>query len=115
MTYYHNTEAEAKASVAHLEQYWETYAQLEPYNGWVAVLVPKSNDVYNWPLAPLIEIAELQLGTARHRPSSYKRPPSMAQVKAKNAPPPPPPPPVAGVQPAPAVLPPKPPPPPPTG
>jgi len=95
MTYYHETRKDAEAKAAQFSEHFHTKAELEPYNGWVIVLVPKSADVLKWPLADLLDHAEIEFPTrlSKHRREKV-RPPKIEKDKpARKAPPPPPPPP----------------------
>lgn len=83
MTYYHLSKNAALEAGAQFEPYWTVSAELVSYNGWVIVLRPRSLDVLNWPLAPLMEVAEVEFpNRLRKRPTSYKR---IAQPSAPKA------------------------------
>lgn len=87
MTYYHRTkhDAEAEGKLLFDEKIWAVRAELEPYNGWVIVLSPLSLDAYKEDIDAILEVAEIDFSRLSRRPTTYKRPPSMAQVKAKNS------------------------------
>lgn len=89
MSFYHDSKDAALLAGALYAEYWETRAELEPYNGWVLVLKPKTREVFNWPLAPLMEVAELDLtGYTRlsKRPATRKKPPTSAEARTAAAP-----------------------------
>lgn len=116
MTYYHPTREAALTEAVKYEEHWYTRASLEPYNGWVIILRPRSRNVLQWPLYDLLEHVELDLGRLRKRPpdrvvgSPLERTPSPRGGRPATPPPPPPKPPSAPVS-AVAVAPPPPPPP----
>jgi len=95
MTFYHATKQAALDAGQRFASHWYLGAELEPHNGWVLVLRPRSTEVLRYPLHELLEIAELDLQRMRKQPPSYRRPPTVDQVKqwATKAPAPPPPPP----------------------
>lgn len=72
MTYYHGSKNAALLAGAAYESHWSIKAELVPDNGWVLVLKPKTLEVFNWPLAELLEHAELELGRLGKRPASHK-------------------------------------------
>lgn len=117
--YYHETRKEAEAAAEQFAQYFTIKTELEPYNGWVIVLVPKSNDVFQWPLAPILELAEIEFPGRLSKRQPKRVPPRAESTSSRKkvvAPPPPPPPPPPGSAPAakpkPVAPPPKPPKPP---
>jgi len=74
MTYYYEKkplaeEAAAQLLAAHPDRIASTKCELEPYNGWVVVLVPKFQD-----LSDLAEVAEIRDGQRRPAPAGRKRP-----------------------------------------
>ena len=115
--YYHATKDAALLAAKPFEEHWYVRAGLEPYNGWVIILQPKSRDVLRWPLYDLMLVAELDLGRQKIRPAGRKvgpalgRPPASARPPSPAPKPPPPPPPAPSGQPS---APPRPAPPPPT-
>lgn len=115
--YYHKTKQLAEESGRHLEEHFTLKAELEPNNGWVCVLIPKTVDVFKYPLYPLLENFEIDLNMrlARRPIEHVKMPALEKEPKKRAAPPPPPPPPPGAPRPAAPVAPPKPvaPPPPP--
>lgn len=72
MNYYHPTKLEAEAVAKELQadpRVSTAMVQLEPYNGWVVVLVPARHD-----LSDLAERAEIQDGKRRPPPVAKVRP-----------------------------------------
>ena len=62
MTYYHPTKAAALEAARELEALgFHARASLESYNGWVIVLTPLTKAVFDQPLGPLLERAEVDL------------------------------------------------------
>lgn len=104
--YYHKTKDEALAAGNPYEAFFEVRAALEPYNGYVLVLTPRSYEVLKFPLYDLLKVAELDLtrfNLVRVRPHARVRGPALDSR------------PDSGRPPAPAPKPPPPPPPPPSG
>ena len=102
MTYYHRSKEAAKAAADHLQEWWSVDAQLEPGNGWVPVLRPRSMDVLRYPLYDLLDRFVIDWGKCQlsRRHSSHKALPTTVAKKPvpkpaapPKAPPPPPPPP----------------------
>ena len=98
MSYYHETKDSALLAGAIYAEHFHTRVEFVPYNGWVLVLQPKSIQVFEWPLAPILAHAEIDMtGWLRlaKPPADRKRPPSAsaARVGAAKAPKPPAPPP----------------------
>lgn len=131
MPYYHTSKQAALDTGDELfGQDWCVRAHLEPYNGWVIVLSPKTLAYLMEPLEPILAHAEIEIThTIRRRPEGYVKPAKVTkesgrsdraerrrQRKARNAAPSAPPPPPPG-HPVATVAPPKPvaPPPPPPG
>ena len=114
MTYYHPSRAAALEAAVELEALgFLARASLEPYNGWVIVLTPLTKAVFDQPLGPLLDRAEVDLSSyalLARRPADYKRPPP-AEAQAGRRPPPAPPsaPPRPPLPPAARAAPPKPP------
>lgn len=112
MPRYHPDKDAAMAAAVKYEDHFHVKAELEPYNGWVVVLTPKSVEVFAWPLAGLLDEVELDLtaySRLRKRDSNFKRPPGgpaaprppAPPLRAPAPPPPPPPKPPAPPRPAP--------------
>ena len=123
MTFYHRTQAIAKEAGEPYAKHFHIKTELEPNNGWVLVLVPINMEVFDYPLGPLLEVAEIDIerykGRLRTRSEGYKRPPNVedavpytprVRTRTPVAPPPPPPPPPPGGGLAPVKPPPPPPP-----
>jgi hypothetical protein len=75
MTYYHKSRELALAAGQPYEQYWTSRAELEPDNGWVLILQPKTTEVFNWAILPILETAEIDLSGCprlRKRPPEYR-------------------------------------------
>lgn len=54
---------------------WCIGANMEPYNGWVIVLSPKTLAYLTQPLEPILAHAEIQIThTIRRRPEGYAKP-----------------------------------------
>lgn len=86
MTYYHKTKEEAAAAGRKYEEYFDVYTAMEPYNGYVIKLVPKSIEVLKFPLYDLLEEAEIDLtrfSLVRKRPADRNSPPPLERVKQK--------------------------------
>ena len=84
MTYYHTGKELALDAGASYRTHFEVRAELEPNNGWVLVLTPIYRDVFDYPLGPLLEIAELDLSRfvrLRKRPASHKKTALLASTK----------------------------------
>ena len=82
MTYYYRTKQEALAAGAKYEEYFDVYSAMEPYNGHVIKLIPKSIEVLKLPLADLLEECELDLtkfGLIRKPPADRVRVPRLEQ------------------------------------
>jgi len=76
MTYYHAKKALALAAGAPYATHFEVRAELEPNNGWVLVLSPVYKDVFDYPLGPLLAVAEIDLSNharLHRRPESHKK------------------------------------------
>lgn len=118
MPYYH-TSKQAALDVGDemFGQDWCVRAHLEPYNGWVIVLSPKTLAYLMEPLEPILAHAEIEIThTIRRRPEGYVKPAKVTHEsgrsdraerrrqrkarKAPAAPPPPPPPPPPASAPA---------------
>ena len=79
MTFYHPTKDAALMAGLLYEDHFTTRAELEPDNGWVLVLAPKSMAVFAYPLAPILEHAEVELtsyGRLRKRPLTHRKSPA---------------------------------------
>lgn len=88
MAYYYESKEDALEAGRRYEEYWDVRASLEPYNGWVMVLSPKTMDVFQWPLEPLLAHAELDLTGVRllaRRPPEYVRPDPIPVKQAKES------------------------------
>ena len=84
--YYHAAKQDALAAGVPYQEHFAVDAQLEPNNGWVLVLTPKSIDVFRYALEPILQVAEIDLSSytrLRRRPDTYKRPPTQLQVKER--------------------------------
>ena len=89
MTYYYRTKQEALAAGAKYEEYFDVYSAMEPYNGHVIKLIPKSIEVLKFPLADLLEECELDLtkfGLIRKPPADRVTVPRMEQQQKSRAP-----------------------------
>lgn len=76
MTYYHTRKELALDAGASYRTHFEVRAELEPNNGWVLVLTPIGKGVFDYPLGPLLEVAELDLSRfsrLRRRPASHTK------------------------------------------
>ena len=83
MTYYHMSKKAAVNAGSVYATHFEVRAELEPNNGWVLVLTPVYRDVFDYPLGPLLEVAELDLSRfsrLRKRPASHKKKPHLAST-----------------------------------
>lgn len=116
MPKYYESKQEAQDAGHKYEEHFDIKLELEPSNGWVIVLVPRSKEVFRWPLYELLTEVEIDLAKfARlsERQGNYRAPQKVHQDKPRRPPssPPaaPPPPPAASAP----VAPPAPPPPPP--
>lgn len=66
--FYHESKAEALAAGEDFSTHFHVRAELEPYNGWVIVLTPLNQEFLQWPLAPILKRAEIDLsGSSRLR------------------------------------------------
>jgi len=96
MPIYHENKMVAMDSIpATIKEHWNVKCELEPFNGIVVVLSPKSLDVFKYPLHDLLDHYELDFGRVRHASRAKVRPPR-TETNTKKASPPPPPPPPAG-------------------
>ena len=78
MPFYHLKKDDALAAGAQYAEHFIVRTELEPFNGWVLVLQPRSKDVFNYALAPLLEQVELDLSAFTRlskRPVSHRKPP----------------------------------------
>lgn len=78
MTYYHPKKEQALAAGEPFAEHFHIRAEMVPYNGWVLILAPKTMAVFDWALAPLLEIAEVELAAwprIYRRPEGHKRVP----------------------------------------
>jgi hypothetical protein len=76
VTYYHAKKELALAAGSPYATHFEVRAELEPNNGWVLVLTPVYKEVFDYPLGPLLEVAELDLSMfarLRRRPASHTK------------------------------------------
>lgn len=106
MTYYHLSKQAALDAGDVFKDYFSVRASLEPNNGWVIVLQPLDNRFLDFPLAPILKKAEIDINrTLRQRPPEFKRTQPLpakessrrrSSAPPKAPPPPPPPPPPAG-------------------
>lgn len=96
MTYYHPTKAAALEAASEFEGAgFDIRASFESYNGWVIILTPLTMAVFDQPLGPLLERAEIDLtryALLARKPAEYKRPPPVEVQPARRPSPPPPPP-----------------------
>lgn len=84
MTYYYPTKNAALDAGTIYEGHWYVSAELCSYNGWVLVLRPRTLEVLNWPLAPLMEVAEIEFTKRlRKRPAEYRPAPPVAKVRPR--------------------------------
>ena len=87
MTYYHPSKAAALESARDLEALgFSARIGLAPYNGWVIILTPLTKAVFDQPLGPLLDRAEIDLSSyalLARRPADYKRPPQVEQQKSR--------------------------------
>lgn len=86
MTYYHKTKADAMEAGSKYEEHFDVYTAMEPYNGHVIKLVPKSIEVLKFPLYDLLEEVELDLtrfNLVRRRPADRISPPPLERTKPK--------------------------------
>lgn len=97
MSYFHQTKEAALVAAQVYESHWHTRASFVPNNGWVIVLSPRTAEVFQWPLAPLLDRVEIDLtawSRLYRKPSGYKpMAPSVSAAPRRAAAPPPPPPP----------------------
>jgi hypothetical protein len=83
MTYYHTSKHAAVDAGRDYATHFASRAELEPNNGWVLVLSPIRKDVFDYPLGPLLAVAELDLSMfarLRIRPESHKKSPRLAST-----------------------------------
>lgn len=76
MTYFHQTKDAALEAAQVYESHWHTRASFVPNNGWVIVLTPRTAEVFQWPLAPMLDLVEIDLTSwarLHRKPEGYKR------------------------------------------
>jgi hypothetical protein len=76
MTYYHARRELATEAGDPYRSHFAVRVELEPNNGWVLVLTPLSNSVFDYPIGPLLSIAEIDLtgyARLRRRPESHRK------------------------------------------
>lgn len=78
MPIYYENKSQAEAAATVYEEYWDYRVNLEPYNGWVITLSPKSAEVFKYPLYDLAKLVDLDLGRVHCRPDDYKKPEPVA-------------------------------------
>lgn len=90
MTYFHQTKDAALEAAQVYESHWHTRASFVPNNGWVIVLSPRTAEVFQWPLAPLLDLVEVDLtawARLHRKPAGYKRmAPVMDRPRAQREP-----------------------------
>lgn len=112
MTYYHQTKELALAAGKPYEDFFDVSANMTPYNGWVIKLIPKTVEVFKFPLFDLLKLVEIDMtgfNLVTIEPADRKRPaklerekppaPPRSAPKAPPTPPKAPPPPSAGATP----------------
>lgn len=75
MTFYYEKKALALEAGQAYESHWDCKAELEPNNGWVIILMPKTLEVFKWPLYDLLDHVEIEVGGGRiaKKPANHKR------------------------------------------
>lgn len=71
MSFYHDTKDAALLAGVIYTDHFNTRAELQPNNGWVLVLTPKSAEVFKYPLWDIMAHAEIELSVF---PRLYRRP-----------------------------------------